>query len=522
MQATTEGSGRGGSGKSWSGLVVRLGILIAAVYSFPYFPRLRSAMEMPRLFQTVEMFEHRTFALDASLLKLQGGSMIDVVRATNGHLYPNKAPGSSLLAIPGYAALRAFCAILHPGAGPQLSEIMWVCRFTTATVPFLAAALLMWALLRRFASRPVAFAALMATTFGSMMFPTSLLLFSSVGAAASILGAFYLLASKNLREAHVLGAGALCGLAILFDYESVLGIAVVAAMAYYRATRKWRSCLWFVVALAPSIAFLCFYHWKCFGGPFRTGYSELSPEQRPVLLKGPNEAALYDVLLSPSNGLFTLMPWTLAALVGGGLGLCSRKHGRLRELLVPGIVLAVGVILFTGSISKDLAPRVHIGGWSVGPRYMMIGVPFLGLLFAQVLARARRIPEFFGGLVGLSLVGGTTMVTGATLFPHWPESVMNPLYDCSFPLLRANLVPPNVGYWLFGHGFAALIPLYILLGALFMVPLISAYSAKMGPAPRWARLRALTACAVTAASIVWAYGFLPRGSPDIAAWVATL
>src|SRR5437667_2446379 len=80
----------------------RFFLLFAVVYlyAFPFFDRLRSANEMPRILMTQELVDRGVFYLDRRLSEF--GSTGDLSRGPDGHLYPNKAPGASFLAVPAY------------------------------------------------------------------------------------------------------------------------------------------------------------------------------------------------------------------------------------------------------------------------------------------------------------------------------------------------------------------------------------------------------------------------------------
>src|SRR4051812_2819769 len=89
---------------------IPLGVLFFAllalvyVYPFPYFDQLRSANEMPRILMTEQIVDARTFSVDARVHEM--GSTLDLSRGPDGKLYPNKAPGPSLLAIPAYLVCK--------------------------------------------------------------------------------------------------------------------------------------------------------------------------------------------------------------------------------------------------------------------------------------------------------------------------------------------------------------------------------------------------------------------------------
>ena len=79
--------------------LIGLGLVFVALYTFPYFPELRSANEVPRIFLTQEIVDRQTFQLDGRWTELQRGSTFDVSTTPDGHRYSNKAPGASFLSL---------------------------------------------------------------------------------------------------------------------------------------------------------------------------------------------------------------------------------------------------------------------------------------------------------------------------------------------------------------------------------------------------------------------------------------
>src|SRR5690242_3275251 len=93
-----------------------IAFVVAYLYSFPWFPSLRSANELPRAYLVMAMADEGRFAIDTGAQKW--GTTADVSPATliaghitvgargievapkavrHGHQYSNKAPGSSML-----------------------------------------------------------------------------------------------------------------------------------------------------------------------------------------------------------------------------------------------------------------------------------------------------------------------------------------------------------------------------------------------------------------------------------------
>src|SRR5688572_11814195 len=90
------------------------------LYPFPYFEEMRSANELPRVYLTTAMVDEGRFAIDTGVAR--HGTTVDVSPSA-GHHYSNKAPGSSMLAIPAYLALKAICSPF--GAEPTLAQKTW-------------------------------------------------------------------------------------------------------------------------------------------------------------------------------------------------------------------------------------------------------------------------------------------------------------------------------------------------------------------------------------------------------------
>src|SRR5947207_11493454 len=95
-----------------------IAVAIAYLYVFPWFPRIQSANELPRVYLVKAIVEDHTFAIDRGVAIW--GTTADV-SPSGGHLYSNKAPGSSLLAVPAYAVVRAVAG------EPGLTATVWIC-----------------------------------------------------------------------------------------------------------------------------------------------------------------------------------------------------------------------------------------------------------------------------------------------------------------------------------------------------------------------------------------------------------
>ena len=364
--------------------LIGFGLVFVALYTFPYFPELRSANEVPRIFLTQEMVDRQTFQLDARWAELQRGSTFDVSTTPDGHRYSNKAPGASFLAVPGYLVLKALKRA--SGEAPTLGEITWVCRVSAVTLPALLFLLAFAAGARRLGDAGLALAAY---ALGSMALPYAILFFSHQIAAAAVGGAF-VLALRRGGALDAVAIGLLLGLGILCDYQAALGVAVVGLYFLWRSRSRLRDFVLCVAGGLPPMGALALYHWACFGAPWRTGYSfAVDPAQKKGVLGivGPNAGAVWQGLFAPDNGLFFLSPWILVAIVAGA-ALLGRRD--LRKKIGAELIACLAVVGLYLLFICSTEPEFGRAGWSVGPRYLAVAIPFAGWLLAAAAGHVRN------------------------------------------------------------------------------------------------------------------------------------
>jgi hypothetical protein len=104
----------------------------------------------------------------------------------------------------------------------------------------------------------------------------------------------------------------------------------------------------------------------------------------------------------------------------------------------------------------------------VGPRYLTVCMPFVGWLAAAGFAVADR--RWYSSLLAQALViaGGIVYLAAITTYPHWPENLANPLYELVFPLLHRGYAVHSLGTALGLRGVWAVVPLYLLAGAMML------------------------------------------------------
>ena len=153
-------------------------------YSFPYFEKLWSANEVPRVFLAEEMVDHHRLSIDLRMTGEARMHALDVGVAPNGHFYPDKAPGLSFLAVPVYSLARLF-------GHPSMRTCTWLFRVLIVTLPALIFLPFFLAMARRFAPDERACrTALVSYALASPAMVYSILFISHQVAAVCVGGAF--------------------------------------------------------------------------------------------------------------------------------------------------------------------------------------------------------------------------------------------------------------------------------------------------------------------------------------------
>jgi hypothetical protein len=431
-------------------------------YSFPYFEKLWSANEVPRVFLTQEIVDHHRLWIDAQMAGEASKHALDVGVAPNRHFYPDKAPGLSFLAVPLYSLARLF-------GHPSMRTCTWLFRVLIVTLPALIFLPFFLGMARLFAPDERACrTALVAYALGSPVMVYSLLFLSHQLAAGCVGGAFMAAVALARRQTArpflvALLAGFLAGSSVLVEYQSVLALSVIGIYFVVRVPNRIRAIGAALLGALPPALVLGIYHTLAFGSPFRVGYSfAIQDTMRTGFLGmvGPSAACFWITLFLPSNGLFALAPWVIFAVVGA-IALARDREAWARCGAEAVVCVAVPVVYV--AFLSSLVPYMTHAGWSVGPRYMTAALPFVAWLAAagfRAVERSRPARVLAQALV----VGGVVVfVTAATTYPHWPDRLRNPLYELAFPLLTHGYAVHSLGTLVGLHGFLSLAPLYAVV-----------------------------------------------------------
>lgn len=438
-----------------------LAIAAAYLYLFPHFPEIRSANELPRVYLVKAMADDGTFAIDRQLDRRFG--LVDV-SPWNNRTYSNKAPGSSMIVVPFYW-------VVSKVAGPPSFEVtMWLSRVVSGVIPALLFLALLARFLSQFAPDPnIRRLVLVAYAFGSMAMTYSQL-FIAHQLSAVCVGAAWIIAleaSRGTRKPRAFfAAGVLAGCGPLVDYQAAfalvpLGIHIIVVVRRHPPLAIARALGLLAIGAAIPIAILLGYHEACFGSPLRTGYDASKTfavyhQQGFLGITKLRSAAFWGTTVMPHFGLFSLSPWLL--LVFPGVVTLWRRG--MRDIAITCTVTFVIYVLFITSIN------FWRGGWSVGPRYITIALPFLlPPVAAQLQAwRTRIVPLSLATALIFVGIAIFTLVTAS--FPYWPETFENPFHELTLRLLADGLVAPNLGTWIGLPALLSLVPLAVIIGAL--------------------------------------------------------
>lgn len=481
------------------------------VYSFPYFPGIHSANELPRIYLTIAMVDEGTVAIDSGVARW--GSTADVSVAHGRH-YSNKAPGSSFLAVPAYLAVKAAHGLV--GGEPSLAELTWAFRMASGVIPSLLFLLLLWRFLGRFtASDDSRRLAIVGYALGSMAMTYSVL-FISHQLAAVCIGTAYILAvwvcEDGCDPRWLLAVGAAAGAAPLVDYQAAFAGVPLAVYLLYQLGRQRRFAhiAYAIVGALVPVGALLLYHQQAFGSPLKTGYdfSQTFAHFHQKGFLGITELraeAFVGSTVAADNGLFTLCPMLLLMLPGWVIMARRRLYWHL------GVTAAVVAIylLFISSIN------FWRGGWQLGPRYITAMLPFALVPVTVAVDQAVRRWPTRALALALVVVGVVVYSLSCAQFPHFPETFHNPLYELTFRLMRDDLAPYNLGWALGLRGFASLLPLLVVLALVIGAVAL----------PERARWRSAVPGLALAGGILALYGLFPGGGPaaDRAyEWVTTV
>jgi hypothetical protein len=490
----------------WRLVLLSLGVVVLLSYS-TMFAAVSAPNERSRVYLAVALVDHNTLSIDEPVRRF--GAILDTARF-EGHLYSDKAPGSSFLGATLYGVVRLFTL-----SSDWTIEQLIVLMRTALMVPLGLVGF--WVIRRLLGSLRIGpgLVDLVSTGWilGTAAFHYSTAFYGhQIGATCLLVGLHFIeraeqrvaSAPETSPVALCLAAGMCAGFAGVTEYQagilSVLLALYVLAGPLRQHTPAW---LGFATGALPFVLLLGMYHWRAFGGPFELSYHHLSHTQWQQLhtqgvggITWPQAEAFLGCTLSLHRGVFITSPMFLFAIAGAAA--LWRVRRRLAVLLS---VAALYALLLVSS------SNMWVAGWSYGPRLLVFVMGWTSLLVAAGAQWATRwrVGEV---LLRASIVFGiASNQLVQAVFPEPPTEAQNPWVDVVGELLARDMVAPNL---VSGHvgvpGVASLMPAIVIVAAIVVMVLIRPVFARR--ARERAIIAGVSALMVVGASL-WVVGLGP-------------
>ena len=407
-----------------------------------------------------------------------------------GHLYTDKAPGLSLLAVPFYGLVElleplgigsianrvaqsgSLESTLNPeGEGLSESRVdsalaLYVVTFFTVSIPgALMIVVLAYLVQRLTGCQTAGILSGLAVGLATPVFTYSQAFYGHVPAAACVVGGLALVATDDENQAsnrRIFAIGVLLSTAVLLEYLAVVLCVPIALFALYKY--RGQAITFGLLGGIPALLILVAYDLLAFGTPLPIGYqhSALWQEQHStgfMSLTHPTWESIWGLTFSPFRGLFFFSPILLLALPGAWLLL------RRPTMRMTGLLTLSGYLLFFVIISSSI---MWWGGFSVGPRYLVPALPLLGIpLGASIAAINDR--DGLPRVAGLAVVGFLSWISATAVWAatfagqnYPPDSTRRPFADYIFPAIEQGDVARNLGMVLQLEGLSSLVPLLII------------------------------------------------------------
>jgi hypothetical protein len=425
-----------------------------------------------------------------------------------GHWYSARAPGLAMYSLPFYEFLNAAEAPAVARASKALrgeDEMIDFVGLWGTVLPAFVLLLLVWRVAERFEPGYGAATAVV-LGLGTMLLPFSTLLFSHVFAATLGFAAFALMLRERDGPPRPLLLG-LAGLAVGYAITSEYPLAFVAAvLGAYLLSRRDALTPALVAARAGAyvaggvvgIVPLLLYNHAAFGSWTHLAYSNIPQQQRGFFGISAPSLPVLGTLLFDSRGLLTLCP----VLVMGAVGtvLLYRRGKRAEALTIGGVCVCY--------LGYNCGYYLPFGGGSMGPRFLLTIVPFLGFPIALAL---RRLPAVTIGLAGASIAVAVIATITHPLVGYETETVI------WTRLLRQGFFQPTVvSAFGVGRGWGAIWLFLALALAALALAARATPRLQVSPAALRAAVLALGAWALFAALAPTVLGIDHRGLESIA------
>ncbi|WP_294047284.1 hypothetical protein [Sphingomonas sp.] len=394
----------------------------------------------------------------------------------DGHVYLDKAPGMTLLALPAVAIADR---LLPPR--PPIPDTVYDAPFeayltvrlrlavamVSAVIAALAAVALYDLAWRTTSSASGALFASIGFALGTPVWGWSTTLFGHAPVAGLFVIATWALwrAGEERPARFAALGGAALGLAALIELQAVLAGAVIALWGVWRLRRGPRAIGAMVLAGGATLLIpLASYNLVAFGTPFRLGYQGVTgfPGMHEGLfgLTAPKPVVIAKILVGLRRGLVWVAPILLLAVPG----LCLFPR-RMRGLGVMAAATAIVVLLV------NAAYVYWDGGHSTGPRH---AVPAIGMLAIGLAPLWARLRQHWARAAAVALLGVSVAINLAIAAANvtTPDTYRFPLWDpiltVDWPNGALRTLPSDFLGWSPVAGVALYLALALPLGILLL------------------------------------------------------
>lgn len=485
--------------------MTQIAIFLIALICYAYFfPRWADPNQNSRLNMVLAIVDDGTFRIDKYVANTVDYAKID------GHYYSDKAPGAAFLGVPVYAGLRAAfdlpvfaqlterlarseafrSTLRESGSGVLEDKVRFaiaqsVLSFITNALPTAILCVLLYRLMARFGAA-AGTRAFVALAYGVLTpaFAYANAFYGHQLAAFLLFAAYYLvfMLSRDLEgrpgapgAMRMLAVGVLLGYSVVTEFPAALvaGILTVHALYVLYRARALRRAPWLFGGLAACAAGLMLYNTTVFGGPFKLGYgsSELWEAQHQtgfMSLTLPYWDAAWGITFGLFRGLFVLAPVLLLAVPGFVMWW---RSGRCRDAFWVSALSVAAMFLFNAS------SVMWWGGFAIGPRYVLPGLPFMALAipFAidpatrRAASSAARPQPWLIALVAVLAAWSLVATWGLTLAEQaFPSDALraNPFLEHALPNWASGNIARNLGTIAGLRGVSSLAPLIGVVGAI--------------------------------------------------------
>jgi hypothetical protein len=359
----------------------------------------------------------------------------------NGHTFPNKAPGTTLLGLLPWTITRAAMSALPLDQGRQLILVTWILTILMSALPTAGISLLMLRYLFQ-NGWTLASSTLLALGYGlgTIAFPWATVFFGHQLSAFFAFAAFYLIWRLRTLERRTpvvlpLAAGLLIGFLPVIEYPGAIASGLIGL--YALGTLPFNTARLVVAGALVGILPLPLYNFALLGSPgvlsysfYKNGSAFPAHQQGFMGVSWPRLDVLREITFRPQRGLFHANPWLAFALIAPFFR--SRVRALRFELLLSAAIL-LAFLLFNSGFGDSI---IYWGGaFSFGPRHLLIAVPFAVLLAAFPM-RSSVLAPLMGVLI---VVGIFLMLPPAAVDPRLPYEPAEPFLGFYLPLYSRGL-----------------------------------------------------------------------------------